>query len=803
MANAPAAPELDSVVAEAARAANVPVAFVGFVEKAGESVKAARGWNVAVIPPAVSFAIRIANQTDVVVVPDATQDERFSSHPLVTGAPNIRFYAGAPIMVDGSFVGALSVIDRAPRTLSQEQIAVLRLLARQVGREIEVRQEKEELNERFREFFEQTDDLVMSIGADLRLVHCNEAVPNALGHSREEVSSQPLLKLVAPDVRDEFRSTFSSVFESGEPQTLETVFVTSGGRRMTVEGSLRPRVVDGRTHMIRVIFRDITERKEFESELGNARDAALEAARLKSQFLTNVSHEIRTPMNGIIGMLDLLESTQLNEEQRDYAGQAITNAHHLLAIVNNILYVSNVEAGGLGSANVDFDVYKTLQRVVDVMGVAALGKDVEVTFAYDKNLPPIMRGNQGRLRQVVTNLMENAVKFTEEGKIVLRVSQQTETDTHRVVRFEVQDTGIGISDENRLLLFEKFSQVDGSQSRKYQGAGLGLATARQLVETMGGLIDVESKAGIGSTFWFTVPFPKHAQGTNPIASSALEFRGKRALLIDSYPTSRKIVQHYLDSIWGMRVDIADTAMAALSAMRQAPEGDPFRVVLFDSMSDIDPYSFANEVRADPRLAAASLIYLVAANTDVNREKMRQAGINSYVAKPVSQTELFDAMTVALAHDALMLAKPVAQPASPEVAVPAVVSPEMRKKVRVLLAEDNFLNAKLTLSQLAKLGYDADSVPNGKEAINAITKNDYQIILMDCQMPICDGYQATIEIRRIDRERGAKRRIIAMTANALEGDREKCLAAGMDDYLSKPTKHEELETALGRYFSKSG
>lgn len=799
--SAPAAPELENVVAEAARAVNVPVAFVGFVDKSGEAIKAARGWNVATIPPAVSFAIRIANQSDVVVVPDTTQDVRFSTHPLVTGAPNIRFYAGAPIFDDGTFVGALSVIDRAPRQITQEQIAVLRLLAKQISRELEIRREKEEINERFREFFEQTDDLVMSISADLRLMQCNDAVPNALGYTREELSAHPLTKIVAPDAKDQFRTTFSDVFESGEAQILETVFVNSSGRRITVEGSLRPRVIDGRTLMVRVIFRDITERKEFESELGNARDAALEAARLKSQFLTNVSHEIRTPMNGIIGMLDLLESTQLNEEQRDYAGQAVANAHHLLAIVNNILYVSNVEAGGLGSANVDFDVYKTLQRVVDVMGVAALGKDIEVSFVYDKNLPPIMRGNQSRLRQVVTNIMENAVKFTEEGKVILRVSQQTETDTHRVVRFEVQDTGVGISEENRLLLFEKFSQIDGSQTRQHQGTGLGLATARQLVETMGGLIDVESKPGIGSTFWFTVPFPKHAQGQNPIASSALEFRGKRVLLIDSYPTSRKIVQHYLDSIWGMKVDIADTAMAALSSMRQAAEkNDSYRVVIFDQMADIDAMSFASEVRADSRIAGSSLIFLAAANSDVNREKMRQVGINSYVVKPVSQTELFDAMTVALAHDALMLAKPVAQPASPETAKPVVVSPEMRKKVRVLLAEDNFLNAKLTLSQLQKLGYDADSVPNGKEAIEAIAKNDYQIILMDCQMPVCDGYQATIEIRRIDRERGAKRRIIAMTANALEGDREKCLAAGMDDYLSKPTKHDELETALARYFS---
>ncbi|HSP16319.1 MAG TPA: response regulator [Thermoanaerobaculia bacterium] len=802
MATAGAVPEFDLVVTEAARALNVPVAFVGFVDKSGEAVKAARGWNVAVIPPAISFAIRIANQSDVLVVPDTTLDARFSSHPLVTGAPNIRFYAGAPIFDEGAFVGALSVIDRTPRTFTAEEISILRMLARQVSRELEVRREKEELNERFREFFEQTDDFVMSIGHDFRLMHSNEAVMNGLGYTREELASQPLLRAIAPDAREEFRSTVEAVFESGEPRTLETTFVTSGGRRMIMEGSLRPRVVAGRTLMVRVIFRDITERTEFESELGNARDAALEAARLKSQFLTNVSHEIRTPMNGIIGMLDLLESTQLTAEQIDYARQAHASADQLLSIVNNILYVSNVEAGGLGSTSIDFDLYKTLQRIVEVMKVAALGKDVNVEFTYDKNLPPLMRGDQGKLRQIVTNLMDNAIKFTEEGKVMLRVSQQTETDTHRVVRFEIHDTGIGISEENRLLLFEKFSQVDGSQSRRFQGTGLGLATARQLVETMGGLIDVESKPGVGSTFWFTMPFPKHAQGRKPIASSELDFKDKRVLLIDQFPTSRKIVRHYLESTWSMRVDSADNAMEALSKMRQA-EADPYRVAVFDQMPDIDPYSFAREVRADSRIAGSSLLYLAGSNTDVNREKMRDAGINSYVVKPVGQTELFDAMTVALARDALSQAKPIGQPASPDTATPAPVSADMRKKVRVLLAEDNFLNAKLTMSQLQKLGYDAVSVPNGKEAIDAVTKNDYQIILMDCQMPVLDGYQATIEIRRLDRQRGASRRIIAMTANALEGDREKCLAAGMDDYLSKPTTHDELETALARYFAAKG
>ena len=252
------------------------------------------------------------------------------------------------------------------------------------------------------------------------------------------------------------------------------MFVTAAGSRVTLEGWLRPKVLDGKAVLARVIFRDVTDRKQFEAELGNARDAALEAARVKTQFLTNVSHEIRTPMNGIVGMIDLLMATPLSEEQQDYAHQARASADQLLSIVNNILYVSNLEAGTLSAALVDFDLYRAMQRIVEVMKVAALGKDLDVGLIFDPNLPPVFRGNLSKLRQVVTNLLENAVKFTERGSIVLSVGLQTETETHRVVRFDVRDTGIGIADEDRLLLFERFTQLDADSTRRFAGVGLGL-----------------------------------------------------------------------------------------------------------------------------------------------------------------------------------------------------------------------------------------------------------------------------------------------------------------------------------------
>jgi PAS domain S-box-containing protein len=792
--------ELQAIAAEAARALSAPVAMVGLLNGDKEIVKSIVGWSLATLPLAASFAARIRDARDVVIIGDAPADPRLASHPMVVDAPHVSFYAGAPIVDEaGRFLGAISVLDRTPHIVTAEQAAVLRLLARHAARELAFEEALHESDERFRDFFERIPEFVMSLGVDGRLMHANQATLDVLGFTREELTRTPLVRVIEPESREPFRRAFTEVFSSGEPQTVETVFVTAMGQKLDVEGSLYPKLIDGTPMLARVIFRDISERKQFEADLGSARDAALEAARLKTQFLTNVSHEIRTPMNGIVGMIDLLLSTKLEADQQDYAHQARASAEQLLSIVNNILYVSHLEAGGLTPPNVDFDLARTLQRIVEVMKIAALGKDLNVSLAYDKQMPPILRGNQARIRQIVTNLMENAVKFTEEGTVVLSVSQQTETETHRVIRFEVRDTGPGIAAEDRLLLFERFSQIEASSTRRFGGVGLGLATARQLVETLGGLIDVDSTPGIGSTFWFTVPFPKHLGSRKPIASSDLEFRGKRVLLVDHYPTSRQIVRHYLQTTWEMRVELADTAAETLPMLRrEVAAGDPFRAVLFDAMPDMEPLAFAREVRAREEIAGTSLIYLATNSRDVNQERLREAGVHSFVAKPVGQGDLFDALTLALAHDAIPLSRPAEQPYDSRPA-PAVVTAEQRKSIRVLLAEDNFLNRKLTMSQLEKLGYTADSVGNGKEALEAVTRESYDIILMDCQMPVMDGYEATMEIRR--RETGGKRRrIIAMTANALEGDREKCLAAGMDDYLSKPTRHEDLEKALARAFA---
>jgi PAS domain S-box-containing protein len=782
---------LETLCGDAVRALRVPVAWIGFITESGEQVVAASGTKATHVPATSSFAFRVSNATEAVVIADTTADLRFSDHPLVAGPPHLRFYAAAPI----GNGGMLSILDREPRTLSAEQLALFLALARHASRELQLRDELFESAERFRDFFEQTSDLVVSLAPDGTVLHANEAANTLLGISR----GASLLHAAEPDRRDELRDVFGRVFETTTAERIETIFITAGGTHVTLEGWLRPKVLDGKAALARVVFRDVTDRKQFEAELGNARDAALEAARVKTQFLTNVSHEIRTPMNGIVGMIDLLMATSLNEEQQDYAHQARASADQLLSIVNNVLYVSNLEAGTLSAAMVDFDLYRAMQRIVEVMKVAALGKELDVGLVFDPHLPPVFRGNLSKLRQVVTNLLENAVKFTEQGLVVLSVGLQTETETHRVVRFEVRDTGVGIADEDRLLLFERFTQLEAGSTRRFSGVGLGLATARHLVETMGGLIEVESTPGEGSTFWFTVPFPKLARDRRPIVSSDLDLKGKRVLLVDHQPTSRKVVTHYLTATWEMRVDVAADGADALAALRSAAAGnDPYRIVIHDRMDDLDPLAFARVVHADPATAGTSLVHLTG-NEVVDEGTLRDAGINAYTSKPVGQRELFDAIAIALAHEALPLPRAASSP-RPTTQPTRIVPMNDRQQVRVLLAEDNFLNMKLTMSQLQKLGYTADSVANGREAIDAVRATDYDVVLMDCQMPVMDGYQATLEIRRREKESGRRHRIIAMTANALEGDREKCLAAGMDDYLAKPTRHEELERALARFFA---
>jgi two-component system sensor histidine kinase/response regulator len=661
-------------------------------------------------------------------------------------------------------------------------------------------------------------DAILMMDNRGRLTFWNDAAERIFGHAAVDVIGHNLHDLIAPRrFHPAHQAAFPEFLRTGRGaavgQTLELQALRKDGREITVALSLSSVQVKETWHAVGIL-RDISEQKVAEQEMRRvleelkqanqrANQLAVEAQAAniaKSQFLANMSHEIRTPMNGVIGMIGLLMSTELSPEQLRYAETVRSSGEALMALINDILDFSKIEADKLELEEIDFDLRATIEDAAELLALRAQEKNLEFICRVDPDVQTFLKGDPGRLRQVLINLGSNAVKFTAQGEIFIEVRLDSETEEGITIRVEVRDTGIGIPAGKIGLLFSAFQQVDASTTRRFGGTGLGLAISKRLAEAMGGEIGIASVEGSGSTFWFTAVFAKQPRRDRGPGLDQAKIQGVRVLVVDDNATNRLILSEQLAS-WNTRHDEAENAAQALLMLRAARvQGDPFRIVISDmQMPEMDGESLGKAIKADPELRDTILVMMTSLGRRGDAKRMEAIGFSAYLTKPVKQSQLYDCLVMVVGGGGIS----ASGAAEAALVTRHTISEARRLKVRILLVEDNPTNQQVALGILGKMGFRVDAVNNGREAIQALETVAYDLVFMDVQMPIMDGFEATAAIRSGKTAVPDPRvPIIAMTAHALKGDRERCIEAGMDDYLPKPLAPRAVVAVLDKWLALS-
>ena len=735
---------------------------------------------------------------------DVPKDGNFP-RSVIAAREGLHAATGLPVLLRGEILGVMEFFSRETRHPEPGVMEMLATIGSQIGQFLERKEAEEELDR----FFRLSLDLFCIVGFDGYFKRVNPAWQRVLGFTTDEMLSRPYMEFIHPDDRESTVAAAAQVSGGADLIRFQNRYACKDGswrwllwnavplpEKQLIYAAARDftEAKEAREKLTRYAH-DLEEAKRAEEENGQrlvqlvkeleaAKRRAEEATEAKSRFLANVSHEIRTPMNAIIGMTELALGTRLNSEQREYLGVAKDSAGSLLALLNDLLDFSKIEAGRVDLDRVEFNLRDTVDDAVKVCALRAQQKGLELACRVGREVPDVVTGDPGRLRQIVVNLLGNAIKFTERGEVVVSVKRQSQQPGAVELHFSVSDTGIGVAPEKQEQIFEAFTQADSSVTREYGGTGLGLTIVAQLAGLMGGKTWVESEPGKGSTFHFSASFglPKRARRRSTLESGTL--RGLPVLVVDDNATNRRILGEMLRN-WRMKPSLTASAEAALAALNTAQNGGrPFSLALIDAqMPVMDGLTLARKIRSDRAHARTPLILLTSAGLTAAGSHA-QTGIRMQLTKPVKQSELFDAIVSTLGDPA----------AHRRAASPARQAPGRAGRLRVLLAEDNPANQMLAARLLEKNGCKVTIAANGREALAAVKKvgpEGFDLVLMDVQMPEMGGFEATAAIRKQEEATGRHLPIIALTADAMKGDRERCLAAGMDDHLSKPIQPEEL------------